>query len=346
MKSVMEFTGERFVPQITGNIKYEHLHRYALALDLAEGRSVLDIASGEGYGSALLAKRADHVIGVDIDVDSANHAQAQYGHLTNLKFLAGSCSAIPVADASIDVVTSFETIEHHDQHEEMMHEIKRVLRADGLLIISSPNRLVYSDEPNYTNPFHVKELYYEEFLDLLKRHFQQVHIYGQRLAVGSCITSLGFSDRQEIRAFSGDIHSLSNVASYFPSPMYFVAVCSDRKESVSATLESIYLDASDDLLTHLQNDWHSYQLALQQIQLEKAELQQTTQQYQADLNSVTQELAEAHHRLQELAHFQENCDHLKIQLENAHQQIKVMESSKFWKLRQVWMRFKRLVSKE
>jgi len=267
MKSVMEFTGERFVPQITGNIKYEHLHRYALALDLAEGRSVLDIASGEGYGSALLAKRADHVIGVDIDVDSVNHAQAQYGHLTNLKFLAGSCSAIPVADASIDVVTSFETIEHHDQHEEMMHEIKRVLRADGLLIISSPNRLVYSDEPNYTNPFHVKELYYEEFLDLLKRHFQQVHIYGQRLAVGSCITSLGFSDRQEIRAFSGDIHSLSNVASYFPSPMYFVAVCSDRKESVSATLESIYLDASDDLLTHLQNDWHSYQLALQQIQL-------------------------------------------------------------------------------
>ncbi len=363
----MEFTGERFVPQITGNIKYEHLHRYALALDLSKERSVLDIASGEGYGSAILAKQAAQVIGVDIDLESVDHAQTQYGHLANLKFLAGSCSAIPVADASIEVVTSFETIEHHDQHEEMMHEIKRVLTADGLLIISSPNRLVYSDQPNYTNPFHVKELYYEEFLDLLKRHFQQVHIYGQRLAVGSCVTSLEASDRQEIRAFSGDINSLSNVASYFPSPLYFVAVCSDRSESVAATLESIYLDASDDLLTNLQNIWQGDCLALQQVQLEKSELQQTTEhlqqttehlqqttehlqqtteQCQADLDSVKQELTDAHDRLQELAPFPEECEHLKIQLEDSHQQIKAMESSKFWKLRRVWIRFKGLVSKK
>jgi len=294
------------------------------------------------------------VIGVDIDVDSVNHAQAQYGHLTNLKFLAGSCSAIPVADASIEVVTSFETIEHHDQHEEMMHEIKRVLKTDGLLIISSPNRLVYSDEPNYTNPFHVKELYYEGFLDLLKRHFQQVHIYGQKIAIGSCVTSLEFSDRKEIRAFSGDINYLSNVASYFPSPLYFVAVCSDRPEGLPATLESIYLDTSDDLLTQLQNDWHGDRLVLQQVQLEKIELEQTNQQleqtnqqleqtnqqHQANLNSVKQKLMQAHHDLQKSAYSQEDHEQLKIQLKDSCQQVKAMESSKFWKLRQVWIRMR------
>lgn len=160
----MEFTEERFFPQIDGNIKYKHLHRYALAFELAEGRSVLDIALGEGCGSALLAKRATCVIGVDIDVESVNHAQAQYSYLTNLKFLLGSCSAIPLADDSIEVVTSFELNEHHDRHEEMMQEIKRVLKADSLLIISSTNRLVYSDEPNYTNPFHGKELYRDNVL--------------------------------------------------------------------------------------------------------------------------------------------------------------------------------------
>ena len=350
----MEPTGERFVPQISGNIKYEHLHRYALALQAAEGRSVLDIASGEGYGSALLAKWAACVTGVDIDVEAVNHAQIQYGHLANLKFLAGSCSAIPLADDSIEVVTSFETIEHHDQHEEMMQEIKRVLKADGLLIISSPNRLVYSDEPNYTNPFHVKELYYGEFLDLLKRHFQQVHIYGQRLAVNSIVTSLEPSDKQKVKSFSGDVNSLLNVASHFPSPMYFVAICSNRKEFLPADLESIYLDASDDLLMQLQNTWYNDQSALQQLQLEKTELQQTNQQlqqtsqqlqqinqqHQADINSVKQELIEAHHHLRELAHFQENCEQLKTQLDDTNKSIAAMQSSKFWKLRRAWLSLK------
>ena len=70
----MEFTGERYIPTLEGEIKYEHLHRYALSLELARGKSVLDLASGEGYGSALLAKVAQSVIGVDIDPDAVKYA--------------------------------------------------------------------------------------------------------------------------------------------------------------------------------------------------------------------------------------------------------------------------------
>jgi SAM-dependent methyltransferase len=88
------------------------------------------------------------------------------------------------------VVTSFETIEHHDRHEEMIGEIKRVLRPGGLLILSSPNRAVYSDEPGYANPFHVKELYFDELEELLSRHFRHVRIYGQRVHVGSFVFGL------------------------------------------------------------------------------------------------------------------------------------------------------------
>src|SRR5256885_16823278 len=61
----MEFTGERYVPSMRGQIKYEHLHRYAIASQLVAGRDVLDLACGEGYGANLLAKRAASVIGVD-----------------------------------------------------------------------------------------------------------------------------------------------------------------------------------------------------------------------------------------------------------------------------------------
>src|SRR5881628_3779432 len=111
----MDFTGERYVPSVEGQIKYEHLHRYALSLAYVTGKSVLDIASGEGYGAALLASRADAVTGVDIDPLSVEHAKRTYCD-ARLKFIVGSCEHIPLPDASVDVVTSFETIEHHDKH--------------------------------------------------------------------------------------------------------------------------------------------------------------------------------------------------------------------------------------
>jgi len=322
-RTAMEFTGERFIPQLDGIIKYEHLHRYGLALDFVSEAAVLDIASGEGYGSALLAKGAASVVGVDIDQDSVSHARTQYSHLTNLNFLVGSCSAIPLSDASVDVVTSFETIEHHDQHEEMMQEVKRVLKADGLLIISSPNRLVYSDEPGIINSFHVKELYYEEFLDLLKRHFRQVHTYGQKPAVGSWITSLTSSNQTKIKAYSGDVKAVSNRVSGLPAPLYFVAICSDRVEPLLETLESTYLDPSDDLLMHLRKHWQADQAALQRSQIELVDSTKLTQQQQESLTEVREE-----------------CKTLQAKLEGAHQQIRSMETSKFWRLRSLWFRFK------
>ena len=102
----MDFTGERYVPEMEGQIKYEHLHRYALCLKLVAGKAVLDIASGEGYGAALLATVAKSVTGVDIDASSVDHANHLY-YKPNLTFLVGSCEKVPLSDNSFDVVTSF-----------------------------------------------------------------------------------------------------------------------------------------------------------------------------------------------------------------------------------------------
>ena len=71
----LEFTGERMTTAIDGQIEFEHLHRYCLARDLCAGLDALDVASGEGYGSAILAGVARTVIGVDIDSGSIAHAQ-------------------------------------------------------------------------------------------------------------------------------------------------------------------------------------------------------------------------------------------------------------------------------
>jgi ubiquinone/menaquinone biosynthesis C-methylase UbiE len=172
-KNPLEWTGERYVPGVGGDIELEHLHRYMIARELAKDKVVLDIACGEGYGSNLLAMVASHVVGVDIVEDVIAGARNKYRQ-DNLTFKVGSCTDIPLENSSVDLVVCFETIEHHDKHREMLAEIKRVLLPNGILIISSPDKYEYSDKPNYSNPFHVKELYRNEFEDLVTEYFEKV----------------------------------------------------------------------------------------------------------------------------------------------------------------------------
>ncbi|MFG6104747.1 methyltransferase domain-containing protein [Leptothoe sp. EHU-05/26/07-4] len=241
----MEFTGERYIPSEDGVIKYEHLHRYAIAKDFCKDRTVLDIASGEGYGSAMLSNIAESVFGVDIDPESIAHAQKEYAHKENLKFLLGSCDKIPLDDNSVEVVVSFETIEHHDKHEEMLAEISRVLTNDGILILSSPNKLTYSDEPNYQNPYHVKELYYEELRALIDKHFNYISTYGQKMGVSSFITSLeSAADSSDLLAsFTSQSKELIRKEISIPSPLYFLVICSNSH--FEPLKSSLYRDEDD-----------------------------------------------------------------------------------------------------
>ena len=159
------FTGERFLPGCAGEIAYEHWHRYAFARRFAAGKRVLDAACGEGYGTALLGKVASDVVGIDIDGPTIAHASARYGDRARVRFIEGSCTELPLPDTSIDVVVSFETIEHLREADQprMLAEFARVLVAGGLVVISSPNKRYYSDERNYVNEFHLHELYRDGF---------------------------------------------------------------------------------------------------------------------------------------------------------------------------------------
>ena len=287
------------MPSLRGQIKYEHLHRYALSLPFVSGRSVLDIASGEGYGAALLATRAAFVTGVDIDPAAVLSAGRTYRN-PKLSFAAGTCDAIPLADASVDAITSFETIEHHDKHEEMLREFKRVLKPGGVLIISSPNKLTYSDEPGYRNPFHVKELYYEQFDSLLKNHFRFVRNYGQRLAVGSFVFPLVDGSAENLAPLTGDATDVAGKVCSLPSPIYFVAVCSDDPAITTLDLSSVYLDSADDLLKALQMETAGAISQMQeQVHRSEIETQRQLKQMQADLARQTSNFRKAEAEFQE-----------------------------------------------
>jgi SAM-dependent methyltransferase len=214
------------------------VHRYALARELVAGRRVLDIACGAGYGSWLMSQTAARVTGVDISEEAVASARAAYRG-DNLEFRQGSCSSIPVESASLDFVVSFETIEHHDEHEEMLAEVKRVLRPDGVLLISTPDRRVYSDEPKHSNPFHVKEYYADEFMELIHKHFASAAFYGQRMILGSCIGLISEEPVEApLAAYHGTLDELQH-SHHLPNPMYLIAVAGNQEPLPSLPL-SLY----------------------------------------------------------------------------------------------------------
>lgn len=216
----MEFTGERFIPNVIDDneIKIEHLQRYQSIQNLVKGKVVLDAACGEGYGSNLLSMNAEIVYGIDIDEESIEHAQNKYLK-GNLEFLTASIEKLPFEDHSFDVVVSFETIEHVNENlqQQFLKEIKRVLKKDGILIMSTPNKEIYTDFRNYHNPFHVKEFYKDEFYEFLNSAFKFVDFSYQ---LRENVYLLG---KENGTAFN----NLSTNIKLEVNSKYIVAICSD-----------------------------------------------------------------------------------------------------------------------
>ena len=239
MSDSLTFTGERFVPGIEGEIVYEHVHRYAFARRYVAGRRVLDVACGEGYGSAILAGGAASVVGVDIDAAAVAHANAAYAGHRNLAFREGSATALPIEAASVDVVVSFETIEHlaSDDQPRMLAEFARVLVDDGILVLSAPNRPEYSESRGYVNPFHRHEHDRAELERLLDVRFPARRWHAQRVWLGSVLWRE--EGGPDVEAFEGDASRV--VPASVPPAMYFVVVAARRASALPAPAPAISL---------------------------------------------------------------------------------------------------------
>jgi ubiquinone/menaquinone biosynthesis C-methylase UbiE len=235
----MEYTGERFIPLdnlMNDETAFEHLHRYHGVSELVKDKVVLDIASGEGYGSAILAKSARKVFGIDIDPEVVKYALDKYAGIGNIEFLIGQAENIPLSDHSIDIVVSYETIEHLDQsaQEKFLHEIKRVLKKDGKLVISTPDKTNYSDRFAYTNEFHLKEFTSDEFLVFLKDYFGHVIAYVQGYEIVSAITEI---DPPKVNR----LHTTNWERSTRPfSRKYLINICSNKAFSKIPNFRLLY----------------------------------------------------------------------------------------------------------
>ena len=231
-----EATGERLLPdQQRGELVHaEHLARYRFASQLARGRRVLDAASGEGYGTAMLARAgAASVTGVEIDAAAVDLARGKYG----LEFVEGNVCALPFDNGSFDLVVSFETVEHVEDPAAAIAEFKRVLATDGILVVSTPN----ASESLVENPFHTREFTPDEFSALLAGHFEPVRLLFQQNWLLSAV--LG---EEQFRRDDGDSAldlELVKVAGCDPGrELYSVAVCgpADDRLAENGVMTAVY----------------------------------------------------------------------------------------------------------
>ncbi|MBZ0223791.1 MAG: class I SAM-dependent methyltransferase [Dokdonella sp.] len=249
----LSFTGERFTPECVREIWYEHWHRYAFARRMVSGKRVLDAACGEGYGTALLAAVATEAVGVDIDAATIAHASTRYAAIGNLRYHCTDVTRLPFPDRSFDVVVSFETLEHLAAQEALLAEFARVLAADGMLVLSSPDKRTYSDLTGFRNEFHVRELYRDELLALLQPHFSAIHLFGQKLLFQSAIWSLSpMASAGEASTAIGEGGPLQEGLAY--EPIYYLAVCSNAGLPADLPAMSWFGDREESVYSHYNHE--------------------------------------------------------------------------------------------
>lgn len=151
--------------------------RYRFALGACHGRAVLDIGCGAGLGMEILLGSAASVTGLDHSAETlaALRARSPRG---GVRLVAGDARRLPFGEGRFGAVTAFEVIEHLDRPEALVEEARRVLREDGVLVISTPNRPVYSPRGTWLD-YHVREYDAGELRRMLGRVFPSVELLGQ-----------------------------------------------------------------------------------------------------------------------------------------------------------------------
>jgi SAM-dependent methyltransferase len=174
----LQLTGERTLPDVPAENYWfrRHLVVYRWIASRVGGRRVVDLACGEGYGSAELARTAAAVVGVDANLDAFEHARLKYSG-PKLSF---ERNMIELWDGDVDCVVFLQTIEHVQDPDAVLARIRDLVGPRGVAYVSTPNVLTLAPEGEERsgNPWHIKEYRAEEFRSLCERHFGSVELLG------------------------------------------------------------------------------------------------------------------------------------------------------------------------
>jgi ubiquinone/menaquinone biosynthesis C-methylase UbiE len=299
---MLEFTGERVVPGLVDvDLWNEHLARYLFAARLARRRRVLDVGCGAGYGSSELSRDAASVIGFDLSPEAVALACSSYT-APNLQYLVASATSIPFADASFDLITCFEVIEHISDWRLLLDEARRLLAPGGQFIVSSPNKSYYAEsrEDIGPNPFHVHEFEYAEFKTALQSIFRSVTLYVQN-HVGALSFQPTAAPTAQVPQ-SAELH-LEPSQPDPASAHFYLAVCAASPQTGAPAF--LHVPATSNLLrereSHIHKLEHEIRLKdawLQDLQRDHSTLLETHRAQLADLEAAQAWAMAAHNEFE------------------------------------------------
>ena len=281
----MPFTGERVVPgEVAPALWSEHMARYAFAAQFSANARTLDVGCGTGYGSAHLAQRSQRVFAVDVSSEALTYASAHFP-VANLTFLQGNATALPIASKQVGLLTAFEIIEHIDHWADAIAECARVLRDDGLALISTPNRHYYTASRGTAgpNPYHVHEFEFAEFRTALQCHFRHVMVLLQNRA--ECVALYPH------RIYPSASACLDATAGSENESHFFVALCSQIPDRVAPT-SFVYVDRASNVLREREKHIVSLERQLDtEIRRGEAELREAQSKAQREIDRLEGERA-------------------------------------------------------
>lgn len=220
----------------------EHYHRYLYASRFVKNKRVLDIACGEGYGSAFLSLNATEVVGVDRDESKVTRARTKYAEFSKAQYVSGLCEEYAAPAASFDVAVSLGTLQHLDieARHRFLQNVKQAIKQSGVVVLSSPIR--YSNTEKEQSLFSALEL-----SDFLKQYFKNIIFVGQKALTVSTIWSLyEWSDDYFRFHLRDDLFALPREDEQFSNPSHLLAICSNEylSREIADSSKSFYYDVA------------------------------------------------------------------------------------------------------
>jgi SAM-dependent methyltransferase len=313
---------------VSAEAAYDRLAGYGFARRYAGGRIVADLCWKEvGYGSSLLAETAKSVVGLTNSTEAADLARTAYP-APNVEYRKINVPELPYPEDHFDVAVAFGVVENLQRPETLVKEARRVLKQDGVLIISVPDKRVLLEDDR-------RGMYVPEFRDLLEHHFDRVIVYRQGAVAGDFV----YPEAGKIDAASVETVSLtaSRVGAEPPTTRSVIAVCGNT-EVLEQEEPFLMLDRDRRIFDECQDRAEDVELLRDEInRLQETEVQV----FQDSLNMHRTEITHLRARIRRS---DAEIQHLKIQMKNQRQkltgQIREMENSTTWRIFEPYRRLR------
>jgi SAM-dependent methyltransferase len=312
---------------------YDRMAAYGFARRYVVGKVVADIGWEDvGFGSNLLAGTAKSVVGLTGSAEAADLARAVYP-APNAEYKRVELPELPYPEDHFDVVVAFGTVENLDRPEDLVQEARRVLKQDGVLVVSAPDKRGFVDGRNPEGTGYRRGMYAVEFQELLESYFGRVFMYRQGAVAGGFV----FPVSDELNGTSVESASLSSanprVAAEPPTVRSLLAVCGDTE---ALEREDPYL-----VLDRDRRVFDECEESAEDVELLRGEIRQMQEtEAQAFLDALRLRGTEIGYLRARIRRSDAEIHGLKNQTQRLKNQIRDMENSTTWRIFEPYRRLR------